>query len=460
MQMYYSFHFNFKRCKKMSIAVSFLTLLLVSATAIPNVYAQEGSPELVSKISDDLVDYARPGWHPRLKLNANVALGQSKNVPGNTDGVSMQLGYLVNGTLDFLSENKSHEWTNALIWELGYSKTPVVDAWIKSMDTIDFRSSYLYHIPKVPWLGPFASFRLSTAMLPSYEVRSEPISTVKLKADESVQYDANGYHTDINGARLPVFAYDAGKKIKLTDGFAPLTLREILGMFAKPIERTEFNLDTRLGFGAWETFVQGGYILQDIDDTAFLELRQLQNIYQMGAELGITIDGMLHKELISYKLSALFMQPLGYKKATEDEWKGPDVEYMNREYEAMVGINLMEFLSINYSFKAYKQPLIIDEWQIQNNLMISIGFDLIGNPPPAPAEPEAEPCVCPGPDELCPENDPAPVIEAATDAPVESAVEENTSLADSTAETEELNPAPNPTGPPEEITSEETSNEQ
>lgn len=344
-----------------------------------DVAAQDVEAQLIPEISDNIVDYDRAGWHPRLKFNGTFSLGQSANVPGNTDGVSLQVGSLLHATADYLSRNQFHEWTNALIFNLGYSRTPVVDVWIKSMDTLEFKTAYLYHFPRINWVGSFFSFRVNTALLPAEEVRSEPVLFVRLHSGDQVSADVNGLPVDENGTPLPYGRRSAGSRIGLTDAFAPLTLRETLGIFAKPISETPFNLDTRLGIGAWETFTRGGYYLDDNDDTPFLELRKLQDSQQVGVELGIVANGMLRDDLLTYMVSALFMHPFYHSPDTE-ELKG--IELMNMEFEAALGIKVSEYLSINYSFKALKQPLVIDAFQIQNNLLISIGFDLIGNPPP------------------------------------------------------------------------------
>jgi hypothetical protein len=355
---------------------TFLTAIQLVAV---NVAAQDIEAQLIPEISDNIVDYERAGWHPRLKFNGTFSLGQSANVPGNTDGVSLQVGSLLHATADYLSRNQFHEWTNALIFNLGYSRTPVVDVWIKSMDSLEFKTAYLYHFPRINWVGSFFSFRVNTALLPAEEVQSEPVLFVRLHSGDQVSADVNGLPVDENGTPLPYGRRSAGSRIGLTDAFAPLTLRETLGLFAKPISETPFNLDTRLGIGAWETFTRGGYYLDDNDDTPFLELRKLQDSRQVGVELGIVANGMLHNDLLTYMVSALFMHPFYHSPDTE-ELKG--IELMNMEFEASLGVKVSEYLSINYSFKALKQPLVIDDFQIQNNLLISIGFDLVGNPPP------------------------------------------------------------------------------
>jgi hypothetical protein len=380
--------------------ILFTTLwALLSLSAVEMAMAQETVSKVVLEDAEGVTDNSKNGWQPFLKTNANFALGQSKSVPGNTDGTSFQFGYMINGALDYLSPSGSHEWANLLKWELGYSRTPVVDAFIKSLDIIDFKTSYLYHIPAVPWLGPFTSFRLTTPMLASYEVRSDPTNVIRLDVGEKQYVDSAGNPTDGDGGPviLPtdprVEQYKSADRIDLTKAFAPLVLRESAGMFAIPVDKEGFKLDIRLGIGAWETFVRNGYVLEDNEATKdFLELRKLEDTVQVGAEAGIIAGGVL-KEIFNYRLSALFMQPFAHSGSST--LKGIDL--LNMEFEATAGINLFRYLSINYSFKAYKQPLIVDDWQIQNSLLIGVGFDFF---PAEPAE-EAAPCNCPA----CPESE-------------------------------------------------------
>ena len=371
-------------------AVSTIALIALFLSVAPGASAQDVEAELIPEIKDTLVQYDRTGWHPRLKLNGNFALGHSKNVPGNTDGASVQFGALLNGTADYLSTNENHEWTNALLWDLGYTQTPAVKSvWIKSMDRLEFKTAYLYHLPRVKWLGPFFAFRLNTTVLPSYEVHGESVHVVRLEPGEAVTVNDAGTPVDENGNPYPFTSHSGKAKIDLTDSFAPLTLRQTLGLFAKPLTRPELTFDTRLGIGAWETFSRNGYVIEENDNTDFLLLRRLQDPVQVGAELGAVLSGILKDGLLSYSISALFMQPFAYSDNIETDLEG--IELLNREFEASLGVNLTKYFSINYSFKAVKQPLIVDAWQIQNNLLISVGFDLVGNPPPPAPEP---PCDC------------------------------------------------------------------
>ncbi len=404
-----------------------MTIVLALTFAASTALAQadgDAQPDLVPDSSEGLDDGTQPGWHPLLRVSANLAVGHNKNVPGNPDGTNFNFGYLINGGLGYLNDTKEHEWANTLLWQLGYTRTPVVDAALKSMDVIDFKSTYLYHIPAVPWLGPFVAFRLSTAMLPGYDVRADDANVLKLRATEEQLFDDEDNLIDEDGNQITEFhesveTVSGGKKIDLTGAFAPLTLRESVGLFAIPVDKKAFKLDIRAGFGVWETFVRDGYVIEDNEKTeTLLELRQMQDTVQMGPELGINIKGLIETN-VTYAFNALFMQPVYHTADTDLE----GIDLLNIELEFLLGIKLWEWASIDYSFKAYKQPLIVDDWQIQNGLLLSINFSIVEAEKSAPADE----CACPAESKPTPaaEAEPAPEVEPtpATEPAVEPAVE-------------------------------------
>lgn len=379
-------------------------VLLVPLLLAPQARAQQGGPDYIPESAEGLETKTKAGWHPRLKLSGNFATGQSQDVPGSPDGVSFQFGYLINGELNYLDDSEEHEWMNSLLLQLGYSQTPVVDALVKSVDTIDLKSTYLFHIPGASWFGPFVAFRLSTSMLRGYDVRGEDTQVLRLEVGEEVvtDTDADGNPLDDNGdivdaTHSRVESIAAGETIDLTGAFAPLILRESVGLFAIPTDAEAFRLDIRLGFGAWETFVGDGYVLDDNKDTeTLLELRTMQDSVQAGPEFGVLVKGAIGANL-TYGASALLMQPVVHSADTDLE----GLELLNAEFEGIVGVKPWEFLSLDYSFKVYKQPLIVDAWQIQNNILLSVTFDIIGGPAPAAAP--CPPCECPPPPPPAPE---------------------------------------------------------
>jgi hypothetical protein len=143
-------------------------------------------------------------------------------------------------------------------------------------------------------------------------------------------------------------------------------VREGAGLFAKPIEKPAFTADVRLGFGAWETRVRDGFAVKGVTD-GYLELQQMEDSAEIGAELQIKLSGK-HKELITYGARAEFMYPFWDNSTSGLE--GGDL--LNMEFELLFGVKLAKWISLDYAFKAQKFPLIIDEWQISNNLLLTL----------------------------------------------------------------------------------------
>jgi hypothetical protein len=378
--------------------------------ALPcNLLAQETGTQMIPEKLEGKGDGAGTGWTPVLKVAANGSLGQASSVPGTPDGTTVSLGYLITGKLGYLDATRKHEWQTELEWKLSFARTPVIDAWTKSVDGIDLKSAYLFHIK--PWLGPFVALRMTTPMLPGYLVPAAATNVLKLGHREEQLFDETGVPVDEDGSVIDathprVSTVGSGKQIELTGAFSPLLLRQSLGAFALPVDKPQIRVDIRAGLGVWETFVHDGYAVADNSATADLfELRQMRDTAQLGPEAGIIASGALGS-MINYGLGFLFMYPVWNNADTD--LKGADL--INLEFEAKIGIKPVSWASIDYSFSAIKRPLVVDDWQMQNNLLLSIAFTLFGEdaaPPP--------PCVCP----QCPAVT-APVVETPPPPPADA----------------------------------------
>ncbi|MDJ0761668.1 MAG: hypothetical protein QNJ97_01670 [Myxococcota bacterium] len=326
--------------------------------------SQEGKfiPQDVSGVEEGKA----PGWHPFLKGSANLSLSHNDNVVGTPDGTNLNFGFLINGALDYLSLDKQHEWTNSLNWQLGFTRTPLIDKVVKNLDGLDFETTYLYHIPAVPWLGPFASFQLKTVVFKSDAIFAEDKDVVRYLSNGQPE---NGFDNDDNPIPTTI---EAKTKIRLTKAFSPTTLRESLGIFAKPVEKPLITLDFRVGWGFWETFVRNGYAIEDAGANP-LVLRRMEDVVELGPELRIGAKGNIN-EFVTYAAKALFMYPV--YQSEDNEFDG--IDKLNTEFEFLLGVKLAEWASLDYTFKAYKLPVIFDGWQVQNGLLLSLNVSIVG----------------------------------------------------------------------------------
>mgnify|MGYP003574587078 CR=1 FL=1 len=68
------------------------------------------------------------------------------------------------------------------------------------------------------------------------------------------------------------------------------------------------------------------------------------------------------------------MQPFVHNAETELT----GLQLLNTEAEALLGFKITKWLSVDYQLKAYRFPLVLDAWQVQNGLLISFTANVIG----------------------------------------------------------------------------------
>lgn len=331
--------------------------LIGGTLALPALAQDGGDPDY---IPDDVAkkEEKETGWDPMVSASANVALNSAKNVVGTEDGLTVNAGLLINAGLGYLSENEVHEWSSTLTWGLGTTRTPAIPKFAKSLDALDFKTSYLLHPKPAPWIGPFASFNLKSSVFPGNALRGADTTVVRL---------------DVDGVEEVRETVAATEPITLTKAFAPTQMRESLGAFAVPVDKTALRMEFRLGVGAWETFVADGYAVADDEDTEELEVQQLQDSVQVGGEFGWVASGTI-KENIAYTGRVALMQPFVHNAETDLE----GLQLLNAEFEALLGFKITKWMSVDYQLKAFRYPLVVDAWQIQNGLLLSFTANFIG----------------------------------------------------------------------------------
>lgn len=338
--------------------------LLVSLLALP-LPAQALTKEIVDEKVE--VRNEKPeGWYGTLKLGVNISLSSTDNVVGAQDGTSFSLGANIGGTLDYL--RAGHEWRNILEISEGYTKTPNISRFIKSTDYLTFESIYLFHFERFPWLGPFVRFGLRTALLPGYDVRDA---------------DYNYNLTKIDGTTVTGFA-TSKDTLHLTDAFMPLQLKESIGAYGKPVNNPAYALEIRLGLGSQQIFADGGYAVSKVDTTTkAITLKELETYAQVGGELALLFNGTLYEDKIIYRLTAEALIPF-YNSGTNLEDKNA-LELTNLEFGAGLTFKVFSWASVVYEFKAVRTPQLLDDFQIQNNLLLSFSYTLSKAPEAKPA---------------------------------------------------------------------------
>jgi hypothetical protein len=267
--------------------------------------------------------------------------------------------------------------------------------------------------------GPYARFALDTQMFPGLDVRAARVDYAIANLD--------GTTTALRGRRL-----------ELTDPFAPLNLRESLGVFYQPFREERINLEARAGLGALETFAAGNLAVDDDDATAVVEVKELDDSFMVGGEAVVNVWGFLDEtKYVSYTAGLGVLIPF----VTSELAAGDDrslIELTNVEGNAGLSVKLFDWASLGYRFVVSRQPLLVDQWQVQNNLLLTIG-GAWGSKAPAPPEPK---CDCPQEKpEAAPEPAPAPKPEQ---QPVPAAAPEQKPAEPAPAPAEPPAPAPAP----------------
>jgi len=237
------------------------------------------------------------------------------------------------------------------------SRTPVIDAFMKTTDEVALKSIYLYSF--LQWLGLFGSAGVSTPIFPGYDYR----------ASDTVY--------DIYSKDQSTFLTRTTDQLRLSTWVSPLTLQESVGPFARPVRQEEVNLEIRLGFGGMHIFSEGNRVVKDRAATPNLDVQTLMDSHQAGVELVVELWGALYEKRIDYKARARTMMPV----VTSDlsaAMKGKSLpELTNVELEGLLRFRLVSWASLDYQLKVVRLPQQRDNWQITNGLLLTFSYDLL-----------------------------------------------------------------------------------
>lgn len=294
----------------------------------------------------------RNGWYPKLSLGANVLLNHSSSVPGVDDGLTLSLGAVVNGELLML--HNKHEWKTSLKLVHTQTKTPLIEPFVKTADNLDVQSFYTYRFGGPANIGIFGGLQLNVALFPGFLVTSADTQLVRIDGDKRTR--------ELAVKNVP---------IELTKAFSPLILKQKLGIEAKPYEDKLATLQIRFDAAAQEVFANG-YSVQDNAATTDLELIKLRDYIQFGAELEVKLNGNINKR-ISYHFEAELMYPI----VTSIPTTLGGFDLLNADLSLKVSLKLAKWASLDYVFSAKLVPLLSRNWQVTNNLVLSLKADFL-----------------------------------------------------------------------------------
>lgn len=307
------------------------------------------------------------GWRPGIAFGAGFNLVDNRAVVGQQDGTTLTLSGGLDGVLDF--NHGMHEWRNGLLASAGVARTPQIGEFVKTNDGLSFESIYLLHVIEI--FGPFARFGLNTQMFSGNDVQPSAVDYVVNNLD--------GTTDNFTGRRLA-----------LTDPFQPLNLRQSVGVFVQPVREQEIELEARAGLGAMETFAEGGLAINDDDGTPEVEVNELDDSYLVGGELVVNAWGFLDPgKRISYSVGGSVLLPFVTSDRPEDQSL---IDATTVEARAGINVKLFDWASLNYKLAVLRQPLLVEDVQISNSLLLTIGA-AFGSKAPVEEEPPP-PCDC------------------------------------------------------------------
>lgn len=320
--------------------------LMIAAPAAAQEFVPEEAPEAFEE--------AESPWDFGLVTGISGSIATSKAVVGQVDGPTYTASVSLNGSANY--RHNRHEWDAQLHLTEAVSRSPALRRFIKAADSLQFETAYFFHVDDEPAHGPFVLAALETSIFAGSDNRAAA-STYRVRYLDGTTEDF---------ANRTTFG--------TTDGFAPMLLRQTLGYFVRPLTETWLAIDIRAGAGAREMLANDQYALSDDGATAEIEINELQSYQQAGAEGQIDLSGSCADGKVLYGASYNIMTP--FVNSLTDDPRSPG-ELTNQDFTASAGLRLTSWASLDYAFRALKQPSLVEDWQISNSLLLTITATLV-----------------------------------------------------------------------------------
>ena len=295
-----------------------------------------------------------------FKPQLSASYMHNHSVAGKTDGHYFQTD--ANIVFNYKYKESIHEVLTDLNLKEGVSYTPAFDGWVIANDLfkLDFRYNLMFH--KIA--GYYLKAGLETHFLPGYDYRNEDTT-----------------YNDVDGKSLT--SKEKKRKYKTAEPGKPLYLTEGTGIFVRPVEREDANLEVYAGLAGREVFVGDTLIVSDFDDTDNIAtLKGLNNVYEIGGEAGLTLNGFLKNRVVAYDLMARVIMPFympddtkdNYKADPEDDFKWLDA--LQFETRFRLDFNVHKYVAFNYELNVKKDFAVVRDWQVSNALYLSVFYEL------------------------------------------------------------------------------------
>lgn len=293
-----------------------------------------------------------------FKPQLSASYMHNSHVAGKADGHYFQTD--ANIVFNYKYKEGMHEVLTDLNWKEGVSYTPAFDGWVIANDLFkfDFRYNLMFH--KIA--GYYLKAGLETHFLPGYDYQKEDTDYI-VKGDDS---------RNAKGKR----------KFKTAEPGKPFYINEGTGIFVRPVEQEAANLEIYAGLAGREVFVGDTLVLADDDDTAELDFKGLNNVYEIGGEAGLTLNGYLKNRVVAYDLRAKVVMPFympddtkdNYKENPEDDFAWADA--LQFETRFRLDFNVHKYVAFNYELNVKRDFAVVRDWQVSNALYLSVFYEL------------------------------------------------------------------------------------
>lgn len=293
------------------------------------------------------------GFSNKLSIGSTGSYNHSSSVVGANDGSTVALGLVLEGTSEWIAGG--FECLNTLKIQHTQTRTPQIPVFFKSADLAEAVSTSIYRLHSLPWFGPYGRLRATTQLFNNYVIKATNYEIKKTRLDGS----------------STVEKLTATTNYQVSGAFNPLVFAETVGAFANPIESKAFTLKTKLGVGAQQVLSENGFaVASDDAKTGKMEIKEIQAATQVGGEAEVALAGDV-TEGMSWKAKANVFLP-----AYSTAGKKTGVDAMTSDLGFGISLKLAKWLSLDYTFTARRVPLVLDDWQVQNGVMVTAGFKL------------------------------------------------------------------------------------
>jgi len=336
----------------------FSACVIITQLIIINVYADNPTYIPEKAIAEKIiapVKISKSNWQYKAKLSSNFSFTNNKDYVGQTDGSIYQFNINTEGSANW--HNAQHELLNNIRVIYGLSKTPQLEDIFKAKDQIKYISTYLYHLKTIDWIGPFIRLTFTSSLFKGYYVSSN---------DEVLAY------TD--GQVKKNCTLKANTRFKIVEALEPMTIRGNLGFFANLYDRKELKVELKFGSGFQQIITNNGYVLADDSNTPEIEFEQLEDHTEAGIELEADTSGFINDN-VNWSIKSNLFFPLNEQENNDEVLDG--IDKLNTNIEGKVSSKLTEHFSMDYLLVIKRLPLILDEWQIQNGVVVNFHYDLL-----------------------------------------------------------------------------------